>query len=92
MGGREFWPKPATFRRRLRSRGMIDDQKKSDEYRITAAACLEHAKLAANPSDSAFLLDLAFRWHMLAKGAVIDFSTVKNAADWPIVDSRKNRH
>jgi hypothetical protein len=45
---------------------------KSNEYRQMAAECLRRAKRAGNIDDTAFLLELAYRWHMLAQDVVPD--------------------
>ena len=45
-----------------------------------AASCLRLAKRADNAADSAFLLDLAFRWHMLAQGTILDLPTAHDIA------------
>jgi hypothetical protein len=53
-----------------RLRCNMVDPEKSEEYRRMAAECLLQSKRAENVADAAFLLDLAYRWHMLAQGIV----------------------
>ena len=65
--------------RRMCLRAMTEHGK-SEEYRKMAAECLQRAKQAASLCDSAFLLDLAFRWQMLAQGAVLNRQTVTDFA------------
>jgi hypothetical protein len=74
-----FW---GTFGRRVRF-GVVTEHEKSEEYREMAAECLQLAKRTSAPADSAFLLDLAFRWHMLAQNMSVDLQKAEDAAPRP---------
>ena len=58
----------------------MTDHEKSEEYRKMAADCLQLAKRAVTPADTAFLLDLAFRWQMLAQGTISDLQEASRIA------------